>query len=312
MELSGLGGLGVAQTCQRGGCGLRSRRPARCSPDRRMPPRRARGPCRPCGGVAGPVLVRELVDAPVDDLHEAGAGRGLDVGVSKTAQLASLISACIPVGILARTLRSRWMRQRWRSAAGNACSTAAIRPLAPSLMTSSGLCSPRFLRSVRKSCQASNDSPVPGARPVKAPVAACRRPAGTPRRHARRAAAVRRVATPSDRVPRTWPGRTRCSRRCPAAPPPSRPQRRCPDRAPLCRARGGQADAAGTAGHGGVRAAQVERCYASLKMRTKASLTMSTDRPRFGGRDDAAMFMVTGLGRHGDAGSRAQSSRDQT
>ena len=29
-----------------------------------------------CGGVAGPVLGGEGVDAPVDDLHETGAGRG--------------------------------------------------------------------------------------------------------------------------------------------------------------------------------------------------------------------------------------------
>src|SRR6266536_5137233 len=48
------------------------------------------------------------------------------------------------------------------------------------------------------------------------------------------------------------------------------------------------------------RTASLGTCYASLETRTKASLTMSTDRPGFGGRGDAAMFMVTGLGPHGD------------
>ncbi len=79
-----------------------------------------------------------------------------------------MTSACIPAGTLARTFLARWMRHRWRSALGKACSIAAIRPGAPSLMTSSGEGRPRSLRSARKSSQASADSPVPGARPMNA------------------------------------------------------------------------------------------------------------------------------------------------
>jgi hypothetical protein len=45
---------------------------------------------------------------------------------------------------------------------------AEISPGAPSEMISSGEARPRSLRSVRKPCQASADSPVPGARPMKA------------------------------------------------------------------------------------------------------------------------------------------------
>ena len=51
---------------------------------------------------------------------------------------------------------------------GKACSIAAIRPAAPSEMTSSGEARPRSFRSARKSCQASADSPDPGARPMNA------------------------------------------------------------------------------------------------------------------------------------------------
>lgn len=46
------------------------------------------------------------------------------------------------------------LRQRCRSACGKTCSTALIRPAAPSLMTSSGQRSPRAFRSWAKSAQA--------------------------------------------------------------------------------------------------------------------------------------------------------------
>jgi len=55
-----------------------------------------------------------------------------------------------------------------RGLAGKACSIAAINPGAPWEMTSSGEGRPRSLRSCRKSCQASADSPEPRARPVNA------------------------------------------------------------------------------------------------------------------------------------------------
>ncbi len=69
---------------------------------------------------------------------------------SKRDQYAALTSPWCSTGTLARMLRARWITQRWRRLWGNTNSTAAMRPGAPSEMTSSGARRPRVINAVEE------------------------------------------------------------------------------------------------------------------------------------------------------------------
>jgi hypothetical protein len=91
-------------------------------------------------------------------------GVGDDLGAPALFEEEPLEEIRCRSGALLCRLRSRWTRQRWRSARGKQVSTARIRPGARSVTARSGSGSPRRLRSSKKAVQLAVSSFVPGAR----------------------------------------------------------------------------------------------------------------------------------------------------
>src|SRR5919106_4989059 len=91
----------------------------------------------------------------------------LIVGLVERLPVGAAHALAILLGSFAIRLRARWTEQCWRSEAGQHCSTALIRPGAPSATTSIGAPSPRAIRSLARPSQSSCDSRIPRQIPTR-------------------------------------------------------------------------------------------------------------------------------------------------